>query len=133
MRFVPYRRENRSDVGWLHAYHAPGDPSLTDPEHPLNGPTILGYDGDRLVASGTVRHVAEGFLVLDKTWGDPRARLDAVETIVEMGCLAAARSNLVELYTFTDSERFAKRLFAMPGAMNHGRFGVAFDLRACGG
>jgi hypothetical protein len=133
MLYRPYCRDDRPALLALHQKHHGGMAAQNDPEGPLSAPTLVAYDGGRLVGAAGARHCLEGALVIDPTWGKPAEKLDVVRSLALTGALVAARMGLGEMFIFTDSRAFARRVARLPGAFVHGAYHVGLDLTVAGG
>ncbi len=71
-------------------------------------------DGGRIVAYGTARRTAEGFLFIDHEWRTPRERWRAIQELLAAGGDYLRAHGIGELHLFTHDPAFARRMSRLP-------------------
>lgn len=130
-RYTPADRES---VLRLRGRH---DESLwfADPDDPIHFVTFLLEVDGKPVASITGRATIEGFLMIDRSFGTPAARLDAIHALVDVGAAHAASLGVREIHMATDPKwrGWIRKLLRLRGAFNDNRHHVILSTVARGG
>ena len=105
---------------------------FADPDDPVNFVTFLLEVDGKLVAAVTGRATIEGFLMIDRSFGEPADRLDVISRLIDAGVSHASSVGAREIHIGVNPQKrgWIRKLLSVIGAFDDDRHHVVISTLA---